>query len=330
MLRRFIALLFLTITFSAVSSVISQTQQKGREFLGATFRVNQYGVLVELKDTNGENYFGKNTPPPHDGYAVAYQVLDPKTRKPMKDPKTGKENLQIVYATSDKISADLLKVLDSGKSLSGEIKPDVKGCEKEKAENHCKLLTAEVRTSDGILQIANEFWGLGPKKEIGIARRIKNISTKPIFVIGLELQLDGRFPIFTGKNTSSHHLLNTATNRRIVAALVSGSHSTGPIVCPPLGPLGPGPYPPEPEWCPACQSWFDSSPLVLYANNDSSETAFATGQFNSMPKLLREKSGTNNITVHWYKGRDPVLSDLLPPGRMITTFHTPKLLRPDQ
>lgn len=205
--RKLVASLALLFTFILATVVESQSIRKWEKFTGATFRINQYGILEELKDINGDNYLGKNAPSPHDGYAVAYQILPAKIGK-LADRKTSKANVQIVYATSEKISTNLLKTINNDNALSGEIKPSVKGCEKLVPDNHCKLLMAEVQTSDGVLKITNEFWGLGPKNELGIARRIKNLSKTPVQLLALEIQLDQRlYPPIQPSNTPNtpHH-----------------------------------------------------------------------------------------------------------------------------
>lgn len=354
MLRRFIALLFLTIAFIAVSNVSSQTQQKWEKFFGATFRVNQYGVLEELKDINGDNYFEKSAPPPHDGYAIAYQILDPKTNKPV--------NLQIVYATSDKVSTDQLKIINSGNSLSGEIKPNVKGCGEVIPASHCKLLAVEVQTKDGVLQIANEFWGLGPKDELGIARRIKNLSQTSVQLLALEVQLDDRFypPVqLLNKRNNLHHQTRALSGQGNSTPIPNGGRGggandggrgggnsndgnrdrsrnsvavfrapwvTGPIVCPP-----------ELERAVGHRDRLRIPEFPTHTEircNKCSQVVFSEGE---LPESLLEKLDceprvetdrwTSRSNQNKKTGREPII---LKPGEMVAIFTTPKLLKPSK
>lgn len=210
-------------------------------FSGVTLSVNQYGLVTELKNADGSNYFGKGSSPINDGYAIVYQSLDSKTRQPLKDMQTKREDFQLVYATNKKTSTDNLKVITGNGGATGFVKPD---------SNGESLFFIELQTADSALLLTQEFGALGKKREFGIRRRIKNISNKPVRLLAVEVQSDARFFLPKGmhSHTSETHLTKTAQ----ASSPLSSKKRKAPVIWQPavMGPWSDATYATFKDWCP--------------------------------------------------------------------------------
>lgn len=123
--------------------------------------LDSYGALQAVKDAKGENFFGKGSPAPFDGYAVAYRIGE---------MQFDKNDIQIVSAIKDQTTKEKLKVKPGAQSQS-----------------------ALAQTTDGVLLITSKVSVDKQTGKLEVTRTVRNTSSKPVSLIAFEVQADQRF-----------------------------------------------------------------------------------------------------------------------------------------
>jgi len=130
------------------------------------FEINVWGTLKVVRNKDGKDIFGPGRPP-NEGYSIAYQRLDPKTKKPLEDTRT-------FFAVGNQFSEEHLIC--------------------EECEEYQKRLPyqaiATVTTKDGVLRISSNFYFPGKEGNLKIVRIIENISRHPVRLISIRAQYD--------------------------------------------------------------------------------------------------------------------------------------------
>jgi hypothetical protein len=137
-----------------------QGQQKNR------FEINDWGTLKVVRNEDGRDIFGPGRPP-NEGYSIAYQRLDPRTRKPKEAPR-------VFFAVGAYYSVRQLVC---------------KECEDKLPLDQA---VAAVMTKDEALLVTSKFYFLEKVGKLKIVRLIKNISRYPVQLVSIRAQYDAR------------------------------------------------------------------------------------------------------------------------------------------
>lgn len=150
---------------------VGQRQQKN------LFEINTWGTLKVVRNKEGKEIFGPRTPP-NEGYSIAYQRLDPKTKKPMEAPK-------VFFAVGDQFSEDQL-ICEECEEYKMRLQEEYK---KRLQEDQA---IATVTTKDGVLRVSSNFYFIEKEGRLKIVRIIENISKYPVQLISIRAQYDAR------------------------------------------------------------------------------------------------------------------------------------------
>lgn len=130
------------------------------------FEINAQGTLKIVRNKKGEIIFGADRMP-NEGYSIAYQLLDPKTKKPLGSPR-------IFFAVGNHYSKDQLKCEE---------------CEKLWKRKRDQAIAT---VTDGTLRINSDFYYLEKEGKLKIVRTIENISNQLVQLIAIRTQYDSR------------------------------------------------------------------------------------------------------------------------------------------
>lgn len=240
--------------------------------------VDAYGALRGLKNNKGENFFGKDTPMPYDGYSIAYRI-----------GKASEQSLPVIIsAVKDRVTMDQLVPI-KGNGSEG----------------------VAVKTQDNALQITSQF-KVNPQRGIlAVAREIKDVSTQPVSLLAFEIHTDARFSRYF---KSDQRRLSTGIKYDPFSAYLITPLSVPPPcrICDPCG------TEPCPEYCPPCPNApARPDSCAEYAEGASSSTIFSIGRCGTTCLLKPEFCNTfyRRMVSSWsVSNRFPVT---LSPGEVI-------------
>ncbi len=130
------------------------------------FEITIQGTLKVVRNKKGEIIFGTDKSP-NEGYSIAYQQLNNKTKMPVGKPA-------VFFAAGDHFSKEQLKCEE---------------CERfwKRTQNQ-----AVATATDGILRVNSDFYYSEKEGKLRIVRTVENISTQPVQLIAIRTQYDAR------------------------------------------------------------------------------------------------------------------------------------------
>lgn len=204
---------------------IAQRQQKNQHQQQNWFEINAWGTLKVVRNKQGKEIFGPGRPP-NEGYSIAYQRLDKRTKKPIGTPK-------VFFAVGNYYSKEQLSCEE---------------CEKRYKRQRNQAV-ATVTTTDGILQINSTFHFLEKEGKLKIVRIIENISNDLVQLISIRAQYDARLgskeamqfgKVKPHESDKPHKIGQTQPKFTPSKAFISGSWTTAaPLFHPPCNPCPP-------------------------------------------------------------------------------------------